>query len=105
MARELDLKSRQRGVAAKVRSLPNVRVSAESPRSSLLQGYLGLSDRRVEDVLRQAGTGKVRLPREDALSEIVFREKDAEEVFPWDVVEGGLPRKVLRARYEGLTRR
>lgn len=105
MARELDLKSRQRGVAAKVRSLPNVRVSAESPRSSLLQGYLGLSDRRVETILRQAGTGKVRLPREDALSEIVFREKDAEEVFPWDVVEGGLPRKVLRARYEGLTRR
>jgi hypothetical protein len=105
MAREKDLKSRQRGVAAKVRSLPNVRVSVDSPRSSLLQGYLGLSDRRVEGVLRQAGTGKVRLPREDALSEIVFREKDAEEVFPWDVVKGGLPRKVLRARYEGLTRR
>jgi radical SAM superfamily enzyme YgiQ (UPF0313 family) len=105
MAREKDLKGRARGVAAKVRSLPNVRVRAESPRSSLLQGYLGLSDRRVEDVLRQAGTGKVRLPREDALSEIVFREKDAEEVFPWDVVKGGLPRKVLRARYEGLTRR
>jgi radical SAM superfamily enzyme YgiQ (UPF0313 family) len=105
MAPEKDLKSRQRNVAAKVRSLPNVRVSADSPRSSLLQGYLGLSDRRVEEILRQAGTGKVRLPCGDALSEIVFREKNAEEVFPWDVVEGGLPRKVLRNRYESIIRR
>ncbi|NNG45932.1 MAG: radical SAM protein, partial [Deltaproteobacteria bacterium] len=105
MAREKDLKNRQRGIAAKVRSLPNVRVNVDSPRSSLLQGYLGLSDRRVETILRQAETGKVRLPRADALSDIVFREKDAEEVFPWDVVEGGLPRKVLRARYESIIRR
>jgi radical SAM superfamily enzyme YgiQ (UPF0313 family) len=105
MIREKDLKRRQRGIAAKVRSLPNVRVSVDSPRSALLQGYLGLSDRRVEGVLRRAGTGKAGLPREDALSEIVFREKGTEEVFPWDVVEGGLSRKVLRDRYEEITRR
>jgi radical SAM superfamily enzyme YgiQ (UPF0313 family) len=105
MAREEDLRGRQRGVSAGVRSLPNVRVRADSPRSSLFQGYLGLSDRRVEGILRQAETGRARLPRGDALSEVVFREKDANECFPWDVVEGGLPRRGLRSRYESIIRR
>jgi radical SAM superfamily enzyme YgiQ (UPF0313 family) len=105
MAREEDLRTRQRGISSGVRSLPNVRVRGDSPRSSLLQGYLGLSDRRVEVILRQAETGRVRLPRGDLLSEVVFREKDADEYFPWDVVAGGLPREVLRARYESITRR
>jgi len=105
MAREADLKLRQQCVSEGVRSLRNVRVRAESPRSSLLQGYLGLSDRRVEEILRQAKGGRVRLPKGDAMSEVVFREKDATEVFPWDIVAGGLPRKVLRARYERIIRR
>ena len=104
MAREKDVKSRQRGILAKVRSLPNVRVSAESPRSAILQGYLGLSDRRVEGILRVAETGKAGLPGADWLSEVVFREKGKGEVFPWDVVEGGLPRGVLWARYGSVTR-
>ncbi len=105
MAREKDLADRQRGVSSGTRSLPNVRVRADSPRSSLLQGYLGLSDRRVEGILRRAETGRVRLPRGDALSEVVFREKDADEVFPWDVIDAGLPRRALRARYESIIRR
>jgi radical SAM superfamily enzyme YgiQ (UPF0313 family) len=105
MAREENLRIRQRGISSGVRSLPNVRIRADSPRSSLLQGYLGLSDRRVEGVLRQAETGKVRLPRGDLLHEVVCREKDADEYFPWDVVAGGLPREALRARYESITRR
>lgn len=105
MTREPDLKIRQRSVAARARSLPNVRVSADSPRSALLQGYLGLSDRRVEPFLREACKGKSGLPPADALSEIVFREKEETEVFPWDVVQGGLPRKVLRARYERISRK
>src|SRR3989304_860112 len=43
MAREEDLRGRQRGVSAGVRSLPNVRLRADSPRSSPFPGYLGLS--------------------------------------------------------------
>ncbi|MGB3399440.1 MAG: radical SAM protein, partial [Candidatus Deferrimicrobiaceae bacterium] len=104
MAREADLRLRQQCVSEGVRSLRNVRVRAESPRSSLLQGYLGLSDRRVEEFLRQAKGGRVRLPKGDAMSQVVFREKYATEVFPWDIVAGGLPRKVLRARYESIIR-
>jgi radical SAM superfamily enzyme YgiQ (UPF0313 family) len=105
MAREADLRLRQRCVSEGVRPLRNVRVRADSPRSFLLQGYLGLSDRRVEEILRQAKEGRVRLPKADAMSEVVFREKDATEVFPWDIVAGGLTREVLRARYESIIRR
>lgn len=105
MAREEDLARRREDISGRARSLPNVRVRADSPRSAILQGLLGLSDRRVEGVLRQAETGRVALPRGEALFDVVFREKEADEAFPWDVVAGGLPRRALRARYESITRR
>lgn len=104
MAPERELKKRQGAIASGVRSLANVRVRPDSPKSAILQGYLGLSDRRVEGFLRLAREGKAKLPPADALFDIVFREKEADEAFPWDVVEGGLPRPVLRARYESVIR-
>lgn len=104
MAREEDLSRRHRDVSGRARSLPNVRVRADSPRSAILQGFLGLSDRRVEGFLRQTETGRAALPRGEALADVVFREKEPDEAFPWDVVEGGLPRRVLRARYESIIR-
>ncbi len=104
MAPEKELKKRQREIASAAGPLANVRVRSDSPRGAVLQGYLGLSDRRVEEFLRQAQDRRAKLPRPEALSEIVFREKEADEVFPWDVVEGGLPRAALRARYESVIR-
>ncbi len=100
-----DLSRRHRDVSARARTLPNVRVRADSPRAAVLQGFLGLSDRRVEEFLREASAGTAARPRAEVLSDVVFREKDADEAFPWDVVAGGLPRKTLRARYESITRR
>lgn len=105
MAEEEDLRARENGVAAFVRSVPNLRCTAEAPREALLQGYLGLSDRRVEADLRRASGGKNPMSGAGhgrALASVVHREKGADETFPWDVVEGGIRKDALRARYEAF---
>ncbi|GAB4363753.1 MAG: radical SAM protein [Deltaproteobacteria bacterium] len=107
MAREEELTARHARIAAAVRRIPNLRVRAESPRASLLQGYLGLSDRRAGSALRAAMAGKVRpdAPAFDPpLPFVVHREKPFGEFLPWDVIEGGLPKRTLWTRYRTVTR-
>ena len=107
MASGAELSLRAARIAAAIRSVPNVRIEPEAPQAAIVQGLLGLSDRRIEQALRRARSGRLKpSPGNLAvpLSEIVHREKEADEYFPWDVVEGGLPKKVLRARYEAIQR-
>jgi len=105
MTPEGDLKSGEVGVRAVVRAVPNVRVSASTPWDAVVQGYLGLSDRRVSASLRTARPGKLLRSTPGlagALSSVVFREKGGGEFFPWEVIDGGLRRSALRARYEAF---
>jgi radical SAM superfamily enzyme YgiQ (UPF0313 family) len=107
IATEGELKLRLEKIAAGVRSIPNVRIDSDAPQTAIMQGFLGLSDRRVEHALRRAGKGRLKLSQGGLavpFADIVHREKGGEEYFPWDVVEGGLPKKVLRARYEAILR-
>ena len=41
---------------------------------------------------------------EARLAAVAHREKDAGEFFPWDVIEGGIRKGALRARYEQYLR-
>ena len=107
MVPEGELASREEEVGASLRAVPNMRVSASTPWDAIAQGYLGLSDRRVAAGLRSARSGK--LPRSapglaGALGSVVFREKGRGEFLPWEVVEGGLRRDALRARYDAFFR-
>jgi len=107
MTPEKELKSRGEGVSAVVRAVPNVRVSASIPWDAVVQGYLGLSDRRVAASLRTARPGKLLRSAPGlagALSSVVFREKGAGEFLPWEVIDGGLRKDALRARYEAFLR-
>ena len=107
MASGTELELRHESIASAVRAIPNLRFAPESPQASILQGFLGLSDRRVEQALRRARKGRLKLTPgilAVPLSEIVFREKESDEVFPWDVIGGGLPKSVLRKRYESILR-
>jgi radical SAM superfamily enzyme YgiQ (UPF0313 family) len=100
-----ELQARVDGVAAFVRTAPNLRWTAERPRDALLQGCLGLADRGVAwDILRAGGerlsgraTGAGR-----TVASNVHREKDRDEFFPWDVITGGPPKEALRVRYEAF---
>jgi radical SAM superfamily enzyme YgiQ (UPF0313 family) len=107
MSPEEELKSRVVELGTAVRAVPNMRVSASTPWDAVVQGYLGLSDRRVAAGLRMARPGK--LPRTapgltGALASVVFREMGGGEYFPWEVIDGGLRKGALRARYEAFFR-
>ncbi|MBI5577010.1 MAG: radical SAM protein [Deltaproteobacteria bacterium] len=105
MTTERELKSRKVKIASGIRSIPNLRIEPEAPSSAILQGFLGLSDRRVEQALRHAKKGRLKLSPDRLavpLNDIVHRERGAIEYFPWDIVEGGVPKKILRARYESI---
>jgi len=107
MTPEEELKSREEGVGAAVRAVPNMRVSASPPWDAVAQGYLGLSDRRVAAGLRSARPGKLLRSApglSGALASVVFREKGGGEFLPWEVVDGGLRKDALRARYEAFFR-
>jgi hypothetical protein len=39
-----------------------------------------------------------------ALASVVFREKGGGEFLPWEVIDGGLRKDALRARYEAFFR-
>jgi hypothetical protein len=39
-----------------------------------------------------------------ALASVVFREKGGGEFLPWEVIDGGLRKGALRARYEAFSR-
>jgi radical SAM superfamily enzyme YgiQ (UPF0313 family) len=107
MTPEEELKSREEGVAAAVRAIPNVRVSASTPWDAVVQGSLGLSDRRVAAGLRAARPGKLLRSTPGlagALASVVFREKGVGEFLPWEVIDGGLRKAALRARYEAFFR-
>lgn len=108
MAREEELSALHARIASAVRPVPNLRVRGESPRNAVLQGYLGLSDRRVASVLRRTMSGRLRRSGPEfspPLERVVHREREFGEFLPWEVVEGGLPKETLWARYRAITRR
>ncbi len=107
MATEEELASRKEEIAAAVRRVPNLRVSAERPRDAVVQGFLGLSDRRAATGMRIAQgrkPGRSTAGLEPGLAQVVHREKGAGEFLPWDLIEGGPRKSALRARYEAYSR-
>ncbi|MCL2102871.1 MAG: hypothetical protein FWH25_02415, partial [Syntrophorhabdaceae bacterium] len=107
MANEEELRAMVKAVSSFVRSVPNLRCTGEQPRDAIIQGYLGLSDRRIVEGLRNVRGGRfpaLSSEQEAGFSSIVHREKDPEEFFPWDVIEGGIRKASLRARYEKYLR-
>ncbi len=86
-------------------SVPNITARAESVRESVIQGYISRGDRRVGLILYDAISRQRRLPtvlREPRANAgfYLYRERDRDEVFPWDAVDHGVKKQILRRIYE-----
>jgi len=103
MAPEKLLKKRLRRLQAAVGRLPNVELSSESLRGSVLQALLSRGDRRVGELLpRLAGGQALKAAcRESGLrwEDYVTRERDADELFPWELLDSGVTREYLWQEY------
>jgi radical SAM superfamily enzyme YgiQ (UPF0313 family) len=93
--------------------MPNVNAICKSARTGVAQSILALADRKVAAALEIAVTGRMdfkRAVREAGLdpSFYLFRERERDEVLPWDIVDNGVAKgyywkELERSRQEGLS--
>jgi radical SAM superfamily enzyme YgiQ (UPF0313 family) len=88
-----------------LRGVKNVVVRHESTRMSEIQAVLSRADRRISGGVKLMGEqGKLGMSCfAGANPDVKFyseRMRGPEEIFPWDVVDHGVPKEVLRARFE-----
>lgn len=83
----------------------DVTLRIESPRHALIQAVLSRGDRRMAPALLHVG-GKadalLRGFKKEHLDPVFYalRERGPDEVFPWEVVDHGVPRQALRKLHE-----
>ncbi len=85
--------------------IPNLVVRAESVRDSVLQGYVSRGDRQLGSILyealrQQRSMWDVLKQRDSRPDHYVFREREPDEIFPWDVVDHGINKTVLRKIFD-----
>ena len=92
-------------MSREIRKIPNCRVSHDLPKWAYVQALLSRGDRRTADILeglhRHRGNWR-RALRESPVNPdfFVYREREKEELFPWDVIDTGLKKDFLRREYE-----
>ncbi|MGE5359341.1 MAG: radical SAM protein [Bacteroidales bacterium] len=97
---------RLRGLLA---DLDNVYCSIKSERHSFYQALLSLGDRRVAPVIERAEQNGGAWREAVAASGIdadfyLFRDRTADAVLPWDIIDGGMKSGFLRNEYEKALR-
>jgi radical SAM superfamily enzyme YgiQ (UPF0313 family) len=98
------LKTKIKMVKVGLKKTANVRVHADVPRWAYLQGVIARGDRRVAGILSLAHENQGNWPQTFKSSPVnphyyVHRERDPEELFPWDFIDHGLDKSYLLKEY------
>jgi len=98
------LKTVLAGLRSQIRKIPNTTVSHDLPKWAYVQALLSRGDRRTADILEKVhhlGGDWSRALRESPLNPdfFVYRQRDRDEIFPWDFIETGLSRERLWKEY------
>ena len=88
-----------------VRKVPNLKLSYDSVKDSIVQAIVSRGDTRIGEAAVRVVKEKVNFRRalkEMGLpfTELYTRERDKEELFPWEVVESGISRDYLWREYQ-----
>ncbi len=99
-----DVNKRIKKIAHAFRSDKQIHVLADVPKWNYVQALLSLGDRRVGEILlavHRLGGNWMRALREVSINPdfYVYRQKDADEVLPWDIIEVGIRKKHLVREY------
>ncbi|MBW2688343.1 MAG: radical SAM protein [Deltaproteobacteria bacterium] len=104
MERRGQLEKKYRLLQKRLRPLPNVELNFESLRQAEIQGFFARGDRRVGRTLPllAEGSSLKAACRQVGLDPAFYlhRERGADELFPWDIIEQGVQREHLREEYE-----
>ena len=98
------LKKKVQQLRRRVGRLANTNVICESLKSAELQALLSRGDRRAGRLLPHLANGDslAAACRQEELDAgfFVARERDKDEVFPWEIIDQGVPRRFLWSEYE-----
>ena len=99
------LKEKIEVVKKGLQKIPRIRVLYELPKWGYVQTLLSMGDRRVADLLLRALQAKGNWSSAFKCSYInpdfwVYREKNKEELLPWDFIEHGLQKEALWREYK-----
>ncbi|MCE5241644.1 MAG: radical SAM protein [Desulfobacteraceae bacterium] len=100
----VELKERARRIQRALRKVPNVRVHFDLPKWAYVQALLARGDRRAGSFLEKVALGGLSWTQ--ALKSVPFnpdfwvmRERDRDELFPWEIIECGTSRSYLWDEY------
>ena len=92
-----------------ISDIDNVYFNIKSERHSYYQALLSLGDRRVAPAIEAAeqNGGQWRRAVQDAGVDgdfYIFRDRSADAMLPWDIIDGGMKHNFFRAELEKSTR-
>jgi radical SAM family uncharacterized protein len=99
------LKRKEKSIKEGLRRVPNLRLHPDVPKHAYLQSLLSRGDRRVARLLMTAHSRRgnwVGTFKESSINPdfFVYRERPADEVFPWDFIDHRIRKDFLRREYE-----
>ena len=85
--------------------MDNVYFSIKSERHSYYQALLSLGDRRVAPAIeaaeRNGGNWRAAVAESDVDADVyIFRDRSADAVLPWDIIDGGMKASFFRAEFD-----
>ena len=85
--------------------IDNVYFSIKSERHSYYQALLSLGDRRVADAIeaaeRNGGNWRAAVAETGVDADFyIFRDRSADAVLPWDIIDGGMKTSFFRSEFE-----
>jgi len=99
------LKKKIKVLTSGINPVANLSLTADSPRGAVIQALLSRGDRTVADLLEAAfenngNWASTLKSAPHATKRFITRERDKDELFPWDFIDNGILKSFLRAEYE-----
>jgi radical SAM superfamily enzyme YgiQ (UPF0313 family) len=103
------LKRKFKHIQKGLKRVPNIRIHTDVPRWAYVQALLSRGDMRVADLLEAAHANNGNWPKTLKASVIdadfyVHRERNVDEIFPWDFIDHGIQKSYLLAEYRKALR-
>ncbi|HEX2444593.1 MAG TPA: hypothetical protein VHJ77_11665, partial [Vicinamibacterales bacterium] len=109
MARRDEIERKSARMKELVADLDNVYFNVKSERHSFYQALLSLGDRRVAPAIvaaeRNGGNWRAAVAETGVDADFfVFRDRSADAVLPWDIIDGGMKDTFFRSEFDKALR-
>ena len=105
MTETADIERKMKRLRTLVAGLDHVYFSIKSERHSYYQALLSLGDRRVAPAIeaaeRNGGQWRQAVQESGVDADFyIYRDRSADAVLPWDIIDGGMKHRFFRSEFE-----